>query len=105
MGAEATRDLAAFRAVHQGTQERIFGLSPSQINRRLKAAARAAGLRGSFSGHSCRVGMAVDLAGEGTELPALMTAGRWRSTEMPASYARNELAGRGAVARYYRRKE
>ena len=104
LGTEATRDLSALRAVQQGPPERVFGLSPSQINRRLKAAALAAGLSSKVSGHSCRVGMAVDLAADGTELPALMTAGRWRSPEMPAAYARNELAGRGAVARYYRRK-
>ena len=30
-----------------------------------------------------------------------MQAGRWASPDMPAHYARSELAGQGAVARYY----
>ncbi len=34
-----------------------------------------------------------------------MQAGRWKSERMPALYTRNEAAGRGAVARYYRQGE
>ena len=45
--------------------------------------------------------MARDLARAGTELPRLMTAGRWRSPRMPALYTRNETVARGAVAQYY----
>ena len=82
----------------------VFGLSPRQINRRIAAAARAAGFQGDFAGHSPRVGMAIDLAASGCELPALMTAGRWESPTMPARYTRAETAGRGAVARYYGRQ-
>ena len=40
--------------------------------------------------------MARNLAASGTELPALMQAGRWKSERMPALYTRNEAAGRGA---------
>ena len=54
-----------------------------------------------FTGHSGRVGMAQDLAATGVELPALMTAGRWKSSKMPARYTERQAAGRGAVARYY----
>ena len=81
----------------------VFGLSASQIGRRVKAAAKAAGLVGweSFSGHSGRVGMAQDLAAAGVELPELMTAGRWKSSRMPARYTERQAVGRGAVARYY----
>lgn len=82
----------------------VFGLSDSQIARRLQAMGQAAGLDFDLSGHSARVGMAQDLSVSGAELPALMTAGRWRSPKMPALYTRNEAAGRGAVARYYARK-
>ena len=60
-------------------------MSPKQIGRRVQAAAKAAGLGEGFSGHSGRVGMAQDLAATGVELPALMTAGRWKSFRMPAS--------------------
>ena len=61
---------------------------------------KAAGLGDGYSGHSSRVGMARDLVRAGTELTALMNAGRWKSHEMPAHYTRAEEAGRrsgGAV--------
>ena len=80
----------------------VFGLSPRQLSRRVKAAARAADLGDGFSGHSGRVGMAQDLVKSGVELPALMTAGRWKSSTMPARYTERQSADRGAVARYYR---
>ena len=83
----------------------VFGLSASQIGRRIdaaaKAAGKAAGLGEGFTGHSGRVGMAQDLAASGVELPELMTAGRWKSSRMPARYTERQTAGRGAVARYY----
>ena len=79
----------------------VFGLSASQISRRVSAAAKAAGLGDGFTGHSGRVGMAQDLAAAGVELPALMQAGRWQSSRMPARYTERQAAGRGAVARYY----
>ena len=79
----------------------VFGLHPRTIGRRIAAAARAAGGAGAYSGHSARVGMARDLARAGEELPALMTAGRWKGPEMVARYIAHERAGRGAVARYY----
>ena len=81
---------------------RVFGLSASQIRRRIKAATRMAGLGEGFSGHSARVGMAQDLSAAGAELPELMTAGRWDSPTMPAKYTEGEATGIGAVARYYR---
>ena len=79
----------------------VFGLSASQIGRRVTAAAKAAGLGEGFTGHSGRVGMAQDLSAAGVELPELMTAGRWKSSRMPARYTEGQAAGRGAVARYY----
>ena len=82
----------------------VFGLSASQICRRIQAAAKAAGLGSGFSGHSCRVGMAIDLARAGTDMTSLMVAGRWQSPRMPAKYTRNEVAGRNAVARLYQER-
>ena len=82
----------------------IFGLSVRQLPRRIQAMARAAGLGEGFSGHSGRVGMAQDLAASGVELPELMTAGRWKSSRMPARYTERQAADRGAVARYYQEK-
>ena len=39
--------------------------------------------------------MARDLAAAGVELPALMTAGRWKTPKMPARYAERQAADRG----------
>ena len=45
--------------------------------------------------------MAQDLAATGVKLPALMTAGRWKSPAMPARYTEKQAAGRGVVAKFY----
>ena len=77
-------------------------LTVRDVPRILKRLAVLAGIDASgISGHSCRVGMAQDLAAEGAELPAIMQAGRWKSPEMPARYAERMTAGRGAVAKFY----
>ena len=68
-------------------QLRRLGLDPAQV-----------------SGHSGRVGMAQDLVGAGLELPAIMQAGRWKTSAMVARYAERLLAERGAVAQYHARK-
>ena len=93
--------LRAIRPNEVDDADSLFGLSAEQVGRRISSAAAAAGLGEGFTGHSARVGMAQDLARSGTELPALMTAGRWQSPTMPAKYTRAEQAGRGAIARFY----
>ena len=92
--------LAAIRNC-AGDEESIFGLTHLQILNRIRVATKQAGLGEGYGAHSPRIGMAIDLARAGIELPALMAAGRWKSPVMPAYYIRNEEAGRGAVARYY----
>ena len=103
IGNEADEALRSIRPVEEllDLNAPIFGLSARQIGRRVKAAAKAAGLGDGFTGHSGRVGMAQDLVATGVELPALMTAGRWKSSRMPARYTERQAAGRGAVVRYY----
>ena len=94
----------ALRAIQSGDDDGtpIFGLRSSRaVSNRIKAAAKAAGLNGNYSGHSPRVGMAQDLAEKGVSTTELMVAGRWLSSRMPALYTREQAAGRGAVARYY----
>jgi len=92
---------AIYNASSASLDDPIVPLSPSQICRRIQSACRQAGLRGNFSGHSPRIGMAVDLARAGVSLPALMEAGRWKSPSMPAHYVRAVEAGSGAVAGWY----
>ena len=107
IGKQAADALKAIRPAEEqlDLQAPVFGLSPQQIGRRVTAAAKAAGLGEGFTGHSGRVGMAQDLAATGTELPALMTAGRWKNSKMPARYTERQAAGRGAVAKYYQEDE
>ena len=103
IGSQAAKALGAIRPAEEVMNRNtpVFGLSPRQIGRRVSAAARAAGLGEGFTGHSGRVGMAQDLAKTDVELPELMTAGRWKSSTMPARYTERQAADRGAVARYY----
>ena len=78
--------------------------SGQSVAKRVKKMCAAAGLDGDYSGHSARVGMACDLVREGFSLVAVQNAGRWKSPAMPGRYARGELAGRGAVARYHAKR-
>ena len=62
----AMQALDSIRPVGGGGDEKVFGLSESQIARRVKVIAKAAGLTDweFFSGHSGRVGMARHMAPE-----------------------------------------
>lgn len=75
-----------------------------EVARAFQRLAERAGLGPGYSGHSARVGMAIDLVGDGADLAAVMTAGRWATPAMVARYTRSTLAGRGAVARFYARR-
>ena len=88
--------------------EFVFGSSPDgmtagQMARRIKKACAHAGLMGNFSGHSPRVGMAVDLATYNTPLVGIMQSGRWRIPATVMRYIRSIAVGDGAVARLHRR--
>ena len=104
LGPRAMQDLRAIRPEGARPEDPVFGICGAQINRRIQAAARAAGLQPGISGHSARVGMAQDLAADGASLPELMQAGRWKSSSMPARYTRSQAAGRGAIAKYHARR-
>ena len=69
-----------------------FGLSMSQISRRVDSMARAAGLGEGYSGHSGRVGLAIRMTRRGAPLQAVQTHGRWKSPAMPARFKRSEKA-------------
>ena len=79
----AMKALDAIRPAGVASDEKVFGLSESQIARRVKAIARAAGLADweFFSGHSGRVGMARRMAQNGApthdRTPGPLEAG-WR---------------------------
>ena len=56
----------------------VFGLSMSQISRRVDGMARAAGLGEGYSSHSGRVGLAIRMTRRGAPLQAVHTHGRWK---------------------------
>ena len=65
--------LARLKPSSADPSDRMFNLSPSTVNRRMKAAAQAAGIDSThISSHSPRVGMAQDLAAWGADMPGLM---------------------------------
>ena len=80
----------------------VFGIGESQVARRIKAACERAALPGRFSGHSCRVGMALDLATNNTPLVGVMQSGRWRIPETVMRYIKSIAVRNGAVARWHR---
>ena len=85
-------------------EEKVFDLKPATISERIAAAALAAGLGEGYSGHSCRVGMAVDLAEAGATMPQLQAVGRWKSSQTVARYVGAQFAGRSVVAQLYAHK-
>ena len=92
----AMRARGTIRPMGVGSHEKVFGLSESQIARRVKAAARAAGLADweFFSGHSGRVGMACRMAQNGAPTHEIECQGRWKQGgDMVGHYTRGESAG------------
>ena len=93
-------DGLAFRRIRRGGHVQTGGLTPNTVRLIIQKRAAAAGIAGGrITGHSLRVGMAQTLAAAGASLVELQVAGRWKSPQMPALYARGERAGRNAVAR------
>ena len=91
----AMRALSAIRPAGAGGEAKVFGLSESQIARRVKAIAKAAGLADweFFSGHSGRVGMARRMAQNGAPTHEIERQGRWKEGGgMVGRYTRGESA-------------
>ena len=92
----AMQALDAIRPVGAGGEVKVFGLSESQIARRVKVIAKAAGLTDweFFSGHSGRVGMARRMAQNGAPTHEIERQGRWKQGGgMVGRYTRGESAG------------
>ena len=97
--ADLTRG-ALFRHIRRGDHIQSTRLHPHSARRIIKKRADDAGVEGFISGHSVRVGSAVSLAQAGATVVDMQVAGRWKSSQMPAHYAKAELAERGAIARF-----
>jgi site-specific recombinase XerD len=93
-------DGAMFRHIRRGDNIQPNRITAHSARRIIKKRAADAGMKGFISGHSLRVGSAVSLAQAGATLVDMQVAGRWKSSGMPAHYAKAELAERGAIARF-----
>ena len=97
-----------FRSIRKDGQVGVK-LDDSQVPRIYKAMARAAGLGDDvvdgLSGHSARVGAAQDMIACGIELPAILQAGRWKSTAMVHRYGERLLARRSGAAQLAERQQ
>ncbi len=91
---------ALFRRIVRGDHIQQIRLTVNGARYTIKQWASRAGIDGFISGHSLRVGAAVSLAQAGASVVEMQQAGRWKSPQMPAHYARVKEAGKGAVARY-----
>ena len=92
----AVQALNAIRPAGAAGEDKVFGLSESQIARRVKVIAKAAGLTDweFFSGHSGRVGMARRMAQNGAPTHEIERQGRWKQGGgMVGRYTRGESAG------------
>ena len=89
-----------FRWVRRGDNIADTRLTIDGVRKIIKRRSREAGIEGKISGHSLRIGSAVSLAQAGASVVNMQVAGRWKSPQMPAHYARAELIEQGAIARY-----
>ena len=89
-----------FRQIRRGDHVQSDGLTDFSARRIIQKRSIDAGIKGFTSGHSLRVGSAVSLAQVGASVVDMQVAGRWKSSTMPAHYAKAELAERGAIARF-----
>ena len=101
---DAWRSINLSLGVVLSADDRIFPLCVESLRQRIRAACQAAGLKGSYGGHSCRVGMAQDLAAEGYSLVEIQLAGRWDSQRTVLRYISKLAVLDGAVAKRHRRR-
>jgi integrase len=89
-----------FRWVRRGDNIADTRLTIDGVRKIIQRRAREAGVEGKISGHSLRIGSAISLAQAGASVVNMQVAGRWKSPQMPAHYARAELIEQGAIARF-----
>ena len=82
------------------------GLGAGEVARIFKRMARRADLPAEvvecISGHSTRVGAAQDMVAGGISIPAILHAGRWKTTTMVNRYGERLLARRSGAAQLAR---
>jgi len=93
-------DFVGFHSVLPDLQKVKTTLTDYSARRIIKKRATDASVGGFISEHSLRVGSAVSLTQAGATVVDMQVAGRWKSSQMPAHYAKTDLAERGAIARF-----
>ena len=91
---------ALFRRIRFQTHVTEYRLGVKGAREAIRRRATEAGVAGSISGHSLRVGSAVSLAEAGATVNEVQRAGRWQGPTMPARYVREMPAERSPVERY-----
>lgn len=94
-----------FRRLERGGGVSSHAISSAEVARTFKRIASLVGLDpgrpiARISAHSTRIGAAQDLTAAGAALPEIMTAGGWKSPQMPAHYARKLNTRNGAMRRW-----
>lgn len=93
-----------FRAI-RGSNVAPDALHPCAVNRILKGLAQRAGLsvatQQRLSGHSMRVGAALDMAENGIDLVPIMHAGGWKSPSMVLRYTQQIDLMKSGMARLH----
>ena len=99
------RDGPLFRSVRKDGRVGI-SLDSSRVPRIFRAMAVRAGLPPHLvkriSGHSPRVGAAQDMIAAGIAMPAILQAGRWKSSAMVSRYGERLIVRRSGVAQLAR---
>ena len=91
---------ALFRRIRFQTHVTEDRLGVKGAREAIRRRATEAGVAGSISGHSLRVGSAVSLAEAGATVTEVQQAGRWQGPTMPARYVREMPAEQSPVERY-----
>jgi len=71
---------------------------PVQVARVLERVARRAGVGVRLTGHSARVGSAVEMTEAWSSVRAIMDAGGWQAERMVLQYTKQSRAGQNAMA-------
>ena len=96
---------ALFRRIRKDDHIQSERLTDFSARRIIQKRASDAGVEGFIAGRSLRFGSAVALVQAGASVVEMHIAGRWKSSQMPAHYAKSELAERGAIAKYKEKQQ
>lgn len=93
----------ALSAIRNGASDSdsIFGWNERQIAYRVTQTMQLAGLKGKYSTHSMRRGMAQELLRRNVPMHKLREAGRWDDDAIAVRYGLPDDPKKGAVAQFY----